>query len=65
VKQFLWIMAGLLILSALLAGPVVARLAHRQTDCTNRVLIVKGPNGEPRECVCIDGALAACFAPGP
>jgi hypothetical protein len=65
VKQFLWIMVGLVLLSMLLAGPVVARLGHPKADCSNRVSIVTGPNGEPRECVCIDGALAGCFAPGP
>lgn len=64
-KELMWIVVAMLVLVGLLAGPVVARLGHPRTDCTNRVVIVKGPRGEPVECACIDGTLAACFTPGP
>ena len=49
----------------MLAGPVVARLAYPRTDCSSRVMVVKSPRGEPLECVCVEGTLAACFKPGP
>jgi hypothetical protein len=64
-KQFVLTVAGLLAVVLLLAGPVVARLAHPRTDCSNRVMVVKGAPGAPLECVCIEGTMAACLRPGP
>jgi hypothetical protein len=63
-RQFVLIVVGLLVLVMSLAGPVVARLAHPRADCSNRVLVVKGSQGEPLECVCIEGAMATCFKRG-
>jgi hypothetical protein len=64
-RSFILTVVGLLALVVLLAGPVVARLAHPRTDCASRVMIVKGLRGEPVECACIEGTLAACLRPGP
>jgi hypothetical protein len=30
-----------------------------------QVVIMKGPDGEPVECVCLEGSLSTCFNPGP
>jgi len=44
----------------------VARPHKRPSfDCTNQVLVLKGPHGEPLECVCQAGAVSSCFHPGP
>jgi hypothetical protein len=29
------------------------------------VVIMKGPDGEPVECVCLEGSLSTGFNPGP
>jgi len=63
--RFVLIVAGLLAIVVLLAGPVVVRRAHPTTDCSNRVVVVKGPRGESLECVCIENWMANCFRPGP
>jgi hypothetical protein len=39
--------------------------AERGVPCPDRVVILRGRGGAPVECVCVDGALATCFAPGP
>jgi hypothetical protein len=64
-KQFVLTVVGLLALVVLLAGPVLGRLAHPRTDCSNGVMVVKGPRGKALECVCVEGTMATCFSPGP
>jgi len=64
-KSFVLTVVGLLALVVLLVGPVVGRLAHPTTDCSNRVMVIRGPRGEPLECVCVEGTMAACLSPGP
>ncbi len=64
-KQFAWMMA-LLALVVLVFALNVARPHKRPAfDCTNQVLVLKGPHGEPLECVCQAGAVSSCFHPGP
>jgi hypothetical protein len=55
----------LVVLAAALAGLVIARAKQPSADCTSRVVISRGPHGEPVECVCIEGRLSTCFDPGP
>jgi len=50
------IAAALWLLSARTQGGV---------QCPDRVVMLRGRGNEPIECVCLDGALATCFAPGP
>ena len=60
----LGIVAILAVLSIVLAVPLV-RHPRPPADCRERVVIVTGPDGQPLECVCIEGALSTCFSPGP
>jgi hypothetical protein len=64
-KQVAWILVFLAVLAVLIAMPVVARQSHPWPDCAGRVVMIKGPHGEPRECVCLGGTLSTCFSPGP
>jgi hypothetical protein len=52
-------------LAAALAGLVLARGRQPPADCASRVVIARGPHGEPVECVCIGARLSTCFDPGP
>ena len=63
-KQLGWVLAVLAALGVVLAVPVFARRTPGP-DCTTRIVITKGPHGEPVECVCIAGTLSTCFEPGP
>lgn len=63
-KAFGWVLAGLLVLVVVLAAYVLGR-TRPSPDCTSSVVIVRGPHGQPVECVCIDGVIATCFNPGP
>jgi hypothetical protein len=64
VKTFWWIPMGLLVLAMVLAMYVFGR-TRPSPDCTSSVVIARGPHGQPVECVCVDGVIAACFQPGP
>ena len=57
------ILAFLIVCALLLA----VSLSRKQAapDCANRVVMIKGPHGEPIECVCVGGTLSTCFSPGP
>ena len=59
------LLLALVVLAAALAGLVLARVKRPSADCTSRVVISRGPHGEPVECVCIGGRLSTCFDPGP
>jgi hypothetical protein len=64
VKTFWWVLAGLAFLGVVLAVQVMGR-TRPSPGCTSSVVIVRGPHGEPVECVCVDGVVATCFHPGP
>jgi len=64
-KQLGWILVLLLALVLVLAVTVVRSQRRPPRDCTNQVLSLKGPHGEPLECVCQAGALASCVHPQP
>ena len=58
------------ILTVLLAAAVLLALlifgqARQSPTCGSQVAIVKGPAGQPLECVCFEGSLSTCFDPGP
>ena len=57
------ILAFLIVCALLLVVPLSRKQAA--PDCTNRVVMIKGPHGEPIECVCVGGTLSTCFSPGP
>ncbi|HEV3349978.1 MAG TPA: hypothetical protein VHC93_23010 [Methylomirabilota bacterium] len=63
-KVFWCVMAGLVVLTLLLALRVTGR-PRAAADCTSSVVIVHGRHGEAVECVCVNGAISTCFAPGP
>jgi hypothetical protein len=65
VKYFAWMLAVLGLVVLLLAATLAAQRGRAGSDCSGRVTIVKGADGEPIECVCAAGALATCFKPGP
>jgi hypothetical protein len=64
-KLAIGILAVLLIVAALLAAPLIAHRAQPWPDCVSRIVVVKGPDGAPVECVCLQGTLSTCFNPGP
>jgi hypothetical protein len=64
-KYFAWILGALALVAILLAASLATRRTESRSDCSGRITIVKGPDGTPMECVCEQGALAACFKPGP
>jgi hypothetical protein len=64
-KLAVGILALLLVLAGLLAVPLIAHRAREWPDCISHVVIVRGRNGGPVECVCLDGTLSTCFDPGP
>lgn len=64
-KLFGWTVGILLILGVLLGAWVLTLAGRPGPGCDGRVVIIRGPNGEPLECICQAGVLAACFNPGP
>jgi hypothetical protein len=64
VKPLWWILGGLAALAIALAVQVMGR-PEPPPDCTSRVIISRGPHGEPVECVCVGGTISTCFDPGP
>ena len=63
-KTFWWVLAGLALLVGVLGVQVMGR-TRPSAGCTSSVVIVRGPHGEPVECVCFDGVVSTCFHPGP
>ena len=63
-KLAVGILTSLLATAALLAV-LVYGLARQSPTCSSQVVIVKGPAGQPLECVCFQGSLSTCFDPGP
>jgi hypothetical protein len=64
-KIYAWIVAFLAVLALTGTAFVLASHNHPGPDCAGRVVMLKGPHGEPMECVCISGVMASCFEPGP
>jgi len=64
VKTFWWVLAGLAVLVVVLAVQVMGR-TRPSPGCTSSVVIGRGPQGEPIECVCVEGVISTCFDPGP
>jgi hypothetical protein len=64
-KMYGWIVAFLAVLA--LAGTTFVLAHHNDPvpDCAGPVVMLKGLQGEPMECVCIRGVMASCFEPGP
>jgi hypothetical protein len=64
-KMYGWIVAFLAVLALVGTAFVLAHHDPPGPDCAGRVVMLKGPHGEPMECVCIRGVMASCFEPGP
>ncbi len=63
-KTFWWVLAGLAMLAVVLAVQVMVRTGP-SPGCTSNVVIARGPDGAPVECVCVNGVISTCFDPGP
>ena len=63
-KTFWWLLAGLAVLVVVLAVQVMGR-TRPSPGCTSSVVIGRGLQGEPVECVCVEGVISTCFDPGP
>ena len=55
---------GVLIVAVMVAGGA-AYYFLRTPGCTGKIVIIRGPSGEPLECLCENGRRGACFDPGP
>jgi hypothetical protein len=64
-KLAIGIVVMLLVIASLLAVPLIAHHEWASPDCASHIVMLKGPDGSPVECVCLDGALSTCFNPGP
>lgn len=53
------------LLVAALVGAGATLYLNRTPPCKGKVVIVKGPNGTPLECLCEQEKQGACFEPGP
>ena len=62
-KLFLCVLAGLTLLAMALTLHVTWR-GRPSPDRTSSVVIVRGPHGEPVECVCVGGTIST-FDPDP
>ena len=64
-KRYAWIMVVVGILALVGAALQLAPRRAQEHTCPNRIVITKGKDGAPLECVCANGVLASCFGPGP
>jgi hypothetical protein len=64
-KLYVWILVVLGFLVAAGAEFALSRHSLSSPDCRNQVIIMKDKTGTDMECVCVGGALASCFRPGP
>jgi len=64
-KRYAWILivVGLLAIIATAFQMAPPRVAKR--TCQSSIVITKGKDGLPLECVCERGVLTSCFGPGP
>jgi hypothetical protein len=63
-KLYVWILV-LALLATVGAGFALSRHAISGPDCRNSIIMMKDKSGADLECVCVGGALASCFKPGP
>jgi len=65
-KRYAW---NLVVAVGVLAivGTAFQLAPHRVAErtCQSRIVITKGKDGAPLECVCADGMFTSCFGPGP
>ena len=64
-KRYAWILVVVGILA--IVGTAVQLAPRRATErtCPSRIVITRGKDGAPIECICKGGALTSCFGPGP
>ncbi len=62
-KQFAWIVAFLLGLAVFMGMTVITPPRRATPDCAGQTVILKGPDGEPVECVCEAWTRSTCFNP--
>jgi cbb3-type cytochrome oxidase subunit 3 len=62
-KLYVWFLAVLGLCAMAVAAFVLT--PHRRSDCSNQIVIIRGRDDAPMECVCLGGVLASCFEPGP
>lgn len=63
-KLYAWLLAVLGLCTMVVA--VFALTPHKLSspDCSNQIVIMRGRDGAPMECVCLGGVVASCFEPG-
>ena len=55
---------GAVAVALMMAGALAVYL-FRTPPCTGKIVIIRGPDGAPLECLCEDGRRGVCFDPGP
>ena len=55
---------GVIVVAAMVAGGATLYL-NRTPPCKGKLVIVRGPDGSPLECLCEDDRQGACFDAGP
>jgi len=63
--KYLGVLLLAIVVGLLIALSVLSLRSQRGVRCPDQVVIIRGRDAGPVECVCIDGRLATCFAPGP
>jgi hypothetical protein len=64
-KRYAWILIIVGVLA--IVGTAFQLAPHRVTErtCPSGIVMTKGKDGAPQECVCSRGVLTSCFGPGP
>jgi len=65
-KRYSWIL--IVVAIVVVVGAAAVQLTpHRavKRTCQSSIVITKGKDGLPLECVCEGGMLTSCFGPGP
>jgi len=55
---------GVIVVAAMVAGGATLYL-NRTPPCKGKLVIVRGPDGRPLECLCEEDRQGACFDAGP
>jgi len=63
-KRLAWALAIIIAIGLLVAVSLLPLRSPTGVECPASVVIVRGRGGPPLECVCVNGMLSACFAPG-
>jgi len=64
-RLYVWLLAVLGLFAMAVAAFVLTPHRLSGPDCSNQIVIIRGRDGAPMECVCLGGVLASCFEPGP